>query len=171
MEIRNVNVRMSALSMAVFAFFSVLIVITVVLTGELSFLVWAVPTLIVLLIIPLALNYLSQKQYADLLPVYEAESKDYRIKAINATMIGSPVRIRGIVEKAMFRFLNRPQFVVADRSGEISVKMFTTPQEDVKEGDHVEVLGLVIKRYIATGDPVINCVSIRKIDPEKKKQT
>jgi len=27
----------------------------------------------------------------------------------------------------------------------------------------VEVLGQVIRRYIVTGDPVINCVSIKKI--------
>jgi hypothetical protein len=41
-------------------------------------------------------------------------------------------------------------------------------------GDVVEVLGMVIKRYIAGGDAVINGVSIRKIDKtievkEKKK--
>jgi hypothetical protein len=30
--------------------------------------------------------------------------------------------------------------------------------------DVVEVLGQVIKRYVVTGDPVVNCVSIRKIE-------
>lgn len=168
MEIKNVNVRISVISMAVFAFFAVAVVATVVLTGEVSILVWAVPMLLFLLVAPLVLNYMSQKQYADLIPVYEAESKDIRIKAINATMIGSPVRIHGVVEKAMFRFLNRPQYVVADKSGEISVKMFTSPQEDVREGDIVEVLGLVIRRYVAVGDPVINCVSIKKVGPQQK---
>jgi len=52
---------------------------------------------------------------------------------------------------------------VADRSGEISVKMFTSTDEDVKVNDVVEVIGQVIRRYIVAGDPVINCVSIRKI--------
>jgi hypothetical protein len=40
--------------------------------------------------------------------------------------------------------------------------MFTSPDEDVKVNDIVEVLGQVIRRYIVTGEPVINCVSIRK---------
>jgi len=73
------------------------------------------------------------------------------------------VRIKGVVEQVYFQFLNRPQYLVADRTGEISVKMFTSPMEDVQKGDVVEVLGTVVKRYILTGDAVINCVSIRKV--------
>ena len=86
-----------------------------------------------------------------------------RIKAINPNMIGTSVRIEGVVERIYFWYLNRPQFLVGDKSGEISVKMFTTPQEKVVEGDVVDVIGMVMKRYILTGDPVINCISIRKI--------
>jgi hypothetical protein len=41
--------------------------------------------------------------------------------------------------------------------------MFTTPGEDIRKGDIVEVLGQVMKRYIFGGDAVINCISIRKI--------
>jgi hypothetical protein len=77
-------------------------------------------------------------------------------------MIGKTVRINGVVERVHFQFLNRPQYAVADRSGAISVKMFTSPDEDIKVNDRVEVLGQVIRRYIVTGEPVINCVSIRK---------
>ena len=116
-----------------------------------------------LLVIPLALNYMSRSQYADMEPIYEAEAKTVRIKLINESMVGKPVRVEGVVERVYFQFLNRPQYLVADRSGEISVKMFTSPNEDVKVDDVVEVLGQVIRRYIFTGDPVINCVSIRKI--------
>jgi hypothetical protein len=65
-------------------------------------------------------------------------------------------------------YLNRPQFVVGDKSGEISVKMFTSPQEDIRKGDIVEVIGMVMKRYIMTGEPVINCVSIRKLKPPRE---
>ena len=49
-----------------------------------------------------------------------------RIKLINESMVGKPVRIEGVVERVYFQFLNRPQYLVADRSGEISVKMFTS---------------------------------------------
>ena len=58
--------------------------------------------------------------------------------------------------------------MVADRTGEISVKMFTAPRERIRKDDIVEVLGTVMKRYILVGeDLVINCVSIRKLTDEK----
>jgi RecJ-like exonuclease len=120
-----------------------------------------------LLLIPIGLNYMSRKQYADLKPVYEAEAKSTRIKLINESMVGKIVRVEGVVERVHFQFLNRPQYIVADRSGAISVKMFTSPDEDVKVNDVVEVLGQVIRRYMVAGDPVINCVSIRKIKKAK----
>jgi RecJ-like exonuclease len=82
--------------------------------------------------------------------------------------VGKAVRIEGVVEQIHFQFLNRPQYTVADRSGAISVKMFTTPNEDVKVNDVVEVLGQVIQRYIVTGDPVVNCISIRKIKKNRE---
>jgi len=106
---------------------------------------------------------MSQKQYASLVPVYEVEAKNARIREINLNRLGEPVRIKGVVERVYFQFLNRPQYLVADRTGEISVKMFTSPTEDIHEGDLVEVLGTVVKRYILAGDAVINCVSIRKV--------
>jgi len=115
-----------------------------------------------LLVIPVALNYMSRKQYADLVPEYERQAKPVRVRLINENMIGKVVRINGVVERVHFQFLNRPQYSIADRSGAISVKMFTSPDEDIKVNDVVEVLGQVIRRYIVTGDPVVNCVSIRK---------
>jgi len=78
-------------------------------------------------------------------------------------MISKPVRFEALVEEVRFRSLNRPHFIVSDRTGEIAVKMFTTPREDVRPGDVVEILGQVIHRYIVTGDPVVNGVNIRVV--------
>ncbi len=164
MRIGNINVKISAISLAAFGIFTIILLGTVIATGETSILVWGVPVLALLLIIPAALNYMSQKQYASLVPMYEQEAKNVRIRAINLSMIGEPVRIKGVIEQVRFQFLNRPQYLVADRTGEISVKMFTSPSEDVQKGDVVEVLGTVVKRYILSGDAVINCVSIRKVE-------
>ncbi|MCK8519414.1 nucleotide-binding protein [Methanoculleus sp. 7T] len=164
MQIGNIKVRVTAIVLAVFLFFMVLIGVYILTTGDASVLIWAVPSAIMLILIPLALNYMSQKQYASLVPIYEAEAKTTRIRAISLNMLGEPVRVKGVVERVYFQFLNRPQYLVADRTGEISVKMFTSPAEDVHEGDVVEVLGTVVKRYILTGDAVINCVSIRKVE-------
>ncbi len=164
MQIGDIRVRVTPVVLAVFLFFMALIGVYVLATGDVRSLIWAVPAAIMLILIPAALNYMSQKQYASLVPVYEAEAKTTRIRAINLNMLGKPVRVKGVVERAYFQFLNRPQYLVADRTGEISVKMFTSPAEDVRKGDVVEVLGTVVKRYIITGDAVVNCVSIRKIE-------
>jgi hypothetical protein len=164
MKIGNVDVKVSIVAIAVFVFFTIFLLVASVFSPEVrSQFIWLISALFMLLVIPIALNYMSRSQYADMEPIYEAEAKTVRIKLINENMVGKPVRVEGVVERVYFQFLNRPQYLVADRSGEISVKMFTSPNEDVKVDDVVEVLGQVIRRYIFTGDPVINCVSIRKI--------
>lgn len=163
MQIGNIKVRVTAITVAVFLFFIALIAVYIFITGDVHALLWALPAAVMLLLIPMALNYMSQKQYASLVPVYEVEAKNARIREINLNRLGEPVRIKGVVERVYFQFLNRPQYLVADRTGEISVKMFTSPAENIHEGDLVEVLGTVVKRYILAGDAVINCVSIRKV--------
>lgn len=168
MKVGNVDVRVSAVTMAVVVIFTLIFLIYVFLTGDWDVLVWGLPSLLLLLIIPMGLNYLSQKQYSELIPVYEKEAQKVSAKAINLGMLQKPVRLEGVVERVYFRYLNRPQYLIADRSGEVSVKMFTSPQEDIRKGDVVEVLGTVMKRYIMTGEAVVNCVSIRKIDKSKK---
>ena len=169
MKIGNIDVKVSIVAIAVFVVFTILLVAASVYSMEVrSQLIWLVPGLFMLLVIPMALNYMSRSQYADMEPIYEAEAKTVRVKLINENMIGKPVRIEGVVERVYFQFLNRPQYLVADRSGAISVKMFTSSPEDVKVNDVVEVLGMVIHRYFVSGDPVINCISIKKIKKSKK---
>jgi hypothetical protein len=168
MQIGNIKVRVSAVVLAVFLFFVVLMAAYVLTTGDVYLLSWGVPVAVMLVLIPLALNYMSQSQYASLVPMYEAEAKNTRVREINLNLLGEPIRIKGVVERVYFQFLNRPQYLVADRTGEISVKMFTSPAEDVKTGDVVEVLGVVVKRYILSGDAVINCVSIRKVEKNQQ---
>jgi hypothetical protein len=163
MKIGNYEVKISIISILVFVFFTIVLVYTSLFSPEVrSNLIWMIPSLFMLLVIPVALNYMSRKQYAELEPEYERQAKTVRVKLINENMIGKIVRIEGVVERVHFQFLNRPQYSVADRSGAISCKMFTSPDENIKVNDIVEVLGQVIRRYIVTGEPVINCVSIRK---------
>jgi hypothetical protein len=164
MKIGNVDVKVSFLAIAVFVIFTFILLVSSLYSPEVrSQLIWLIPVLFMLLVIPMALNYMSRKEYADMEPQYAAVAKTVRIKLINESMIGKPVRIEGVVERVHFQFLNRPQYIIADRSGSISVKMFTSPNEDVKVNDIVEVLGQVIHRYLVTGDPCVNCISIKKI--------
>ena len=174
MKIKNTEVKISIITIAVVIFFTIILSATYYLIRDPTILYMGVPAIILLAVLPLGLNYMSQKQYADVRPQYEREARPVRIKMINLNMVGEPVRIEGVVERVHFQILNRPQYIVADRSGEISVKMFTQPEEKIRVGDVVEVLGMVIKRYIAGGDAVINGVSIRKIDKSietRKKET
>ena len=164
MKIGKVDVKVSLLAIGVFVVFTILLIAASINSPEVrSQLIWLVPVLFMLLILPIALNYMSRRQYAELKPEYEREAKTVRVKLINENMIGKIVRIEGVVERVHLQFLNRPQFTVADRSGPISVKMFTSPDETIKVNDLVEVYGQVIQRYIVTGEPVINCVSISRI--------
>lgn len=164
MKIGEVNAKISIVAIAVVVVFTILLIYTYLLTGDRVYLIWGIPTLVFLLVIPLALNYMSQSEYAQLEPMYRAQARQVRIKMINEHMLGDVVKIEGLVERVYFQFLNRPQFLVGDRSGEISVKMFTTPKDTIRKGDVVEVYGQVMKRYVVGGDPVVNAVSITKID-------
>ncbi len=165
MKIGNIEVKVSIIAIAVFVVFSVLLIIASVMNPDVrAQLIWLIPLLFMLLVIPIALNYMSRRQYADLAPEYERQAKTVKIRLINESMIGRIVRIEGVVERVHFQFLNRPQYTIADRTGAVSVKMFTSPDEDVKVNDIVEVLGQVIRRYIVTGEPVVNCVVIRKTE-------
>lgn len=169
MKIGSIRVRISPVTLAVVGIFTLILFAYVIFSGAWHILIWGIPTLVMLFCIPIVLNYLSQQEYRNLVPVYEEEARPVRIKTINEHMLGDVVRIEGVIEQVRFRYLNRPQYLVADKSGEISVKMFTSPREDVREGDVVVVLGQIIKRYVLAGDPVINCVEIRKIQPARNK--
>lgn len=107
------------------------------------------------------LAYLSQSQYAGLIPEYEKEAKSVNIREINPSMFSKRIRIEGLVEEVRFRSLNRPHYIIGDRTGVTIVKMFTNPRFDINKGDVVEVYGQVMKRYIFYGDPIVNGVDIR----------
>jgi RecJ-like exonuclease len=170
MKIRNINVKIPVVATAAVVFFTILLFVTYLLTQDFSLLIWGIPTIVILFLIPVALNYMSQSSYLNVIPEYERTAKTVRIKGINLNMIGQSVRFEGVVVRVYFRYLNRPQYLIADKSGEISVKMFTSPQEDVQVDDVVEVLGQVIRRYFFTGDAVVNCVRIRRIGKGKKSE-
>lgn len=168
MKIKGTRVRVSIISLAVVVLLTVFLISFVAATGNYSIVPWGIFSILALFFIPLILNYMSQNQYSSLEPIYEAEAGDRRIKSINASSIGDIVRIEGVVERVLFKSLNRPQYKVADRTGEIAVKMFTSPKEEINKDDYVEVYGQVIKRYMLVGDPVINAVLIRKTSHRKK---
>jgi len=171
MKFRDIELRITPIQIGVLLFFAIFLIFAYWMSRSMILLLFGIPMVIGLAVIPILLRHMSQSQYETLVPTYESEAQKVRIKAINMNMLGKPVKIEGLVERVSFGFLDRPQYRVADRSGEISVKMFTAPREKIKVNDVVEVLGTVMKRYLLVGeDPVINCVSIRKVRGEKPVQ-
>jgi hypothetical protein len=171
MKVRDIELRIAPIQIGVLLFFVIFLIFAYWTSRSPMLLLFGIPMVIGLAVIPILLRHMSQSQYETLIPTYESEAQKVRIKAINMNMLGKPVRIEGVVERVSFDFLDRPQYMVADRSGEISVKMFTAPREKIRKDDIVEVLGTVMKRYLLVGeDPVVNCVSIRKVTDGKSTQ-
>ncbi|MDR2854836.1 MAG: nucleotide-binding protein [Methanomicrobiales archaeon] len=160
MKIGDYNARPSLLHYGVVAFFSCVLLVYVFSTGNWKTFLLCIPLIVAMLAIPMGLNYLSQREYANILPYYKEHARSVKIREINERMISTPIRLEGIVEQVRFKSINRPHFIIADRTGSITVKMFTSPGTEIHVNDRVVVYGQVIHRYIAVGDPVVNGVSI-----------
>ena len=61
MKIRNVNVRVSPVSLAVFGAFTLILLIYAGLSGDYGILVWGLPMALLLLIIPMALPFFTSE--------------------------------------------------------------------------------------------------------------
>ena len=160
MKIGDYNARPSLLHYGVAVFFSCVLLFYGFTTGNWRTVLICAPIVALMLLIPMALNYMSQREYANLLPYYKEHGRSVKVREITERMVSSPIRLEGIVEQVRFRSINRPHFLVADRTGTITVKMFTDPGTKIQVGDRVVVYGQVIHRYIALGDPVVNGVHI-----------
>lgn len=127
-----------------------------------TFLMYAIPGLIMLLVIPLTLSWMSRKTFMEAGKYHESKTRSYPVKRIGLDMVGQAVRISGSVKKISFRWLNRPHFQIEDNTGYIRVIMFTSPSEDIKVNDTVDVLGMVMKNIFTRKTAVISAVSIKK---------
>ncbi len=132
------------------------------ITGDSQFLIYAIPGLILLIVLPMTLGWMSRRSYAKAEGEYDQKAKRYRIGQIGESTRGRAVRITGNVEKVRFRWLNRPHFQVRDETGTIRVILFTSPSERISVGDRVEVLGIVIKNIFDRLSQAVSAVSIKK---------
>lgn len=133
------------------------------LTGDGRFLLYAIPGLILLIAIPMTLGWMSRKSYAKAEVGYDDQARRYKIGQISESTRGRAARITGTVEKVSFRWLNRPHFQVMDDTGTIRVVLFTSPEEQIKKGDRVEVLGMVMKNIFDRRGQAVSAVRIKKI--------
>ena len=126
------------------------------------FLIFAIPGLIAVLIIPMTLAWMSRRTFTQAAEEHNQKAKRYKIAKISLAITGEAVSITGEVLKVSFKWLNRPHFEIKDDTGTIRVIMFTAPSEDIKLGDTVDILGVVIKNIFDRPHAAISAVSIKR---------
>jgi DNA replicative helicase MCM subunit Mcm2 (Cdc46/Mcm family) len=132
------------------------------LTGDGHFLIYAVPGLILLIVIPMALGWMSRKTYEKAEVDYDKQAHRYKIGQITESARGRAVQIAGTVVNVSFRWLNRPHFRVKDDTGDIRVILFASPTEYIRIGDRVEVLGMVMKNIFDRHEQAVSAIRIQK---------
>ncbi len=153
---------MSLLAWAAFAISTVAVVLHYVNVRDERFLIFAVPGLIALLLIPMTLAWMSRRMMTRSAAEHVQNAKPYKIGKITLATTGQAVRVSGEVQKVSFRWLNRPHFQITDGTGTIRVIMFTAPAETIKPGDRVDVLGVSIKNIFDRRNAAISAVRIQK---------
>jgi len=130
------------------------------------FLIFAILGLIAILVIPMTLSWMSRRTFSHAEAEHSQNARPYKIGKVSLATVGQVVSITGKVEKVSFKWLNRPHFQVTDGTGNIKVIMFTAPAENIKRGETVDVLGVVVKNIFNRRNVVISAVSIKKRDTE-----
>ncbi|MBN1381275.1 MAG: OB-fold nucleic acid binding domain-containing protein [Deltaproteobacteria bacterium] len=155
---------MSVLAWVVFIICAAAVALHYSSTGDSRFLLYAVPGLILMLVIPMALAWMSRRSFMQAHEQSASKARACKIGKIGPAMIGEVVRISGEVQKISFRWLNRPHFHIKDATAQIRVIMFTAPANKVAVGDEVEAIGVVMKYPLAKTRLVISAVSVKRIE-------
>jgi hypothetical protein len=132
-------------------------------TGDARFLLFAIPGLILLLVIPMTLAWMSRRSFRQADEQFGSKAKRCKIEKIGMGMVGDIVKVTGEVEKISFKWLNRPHFHIKDGTAGIRVIMFTAPSQDIRVGNTVETVGIVMKHLLTRNKPIISAVSIKTI--------
>lgn len=163
MRIRGITVRVPPLLFAITVFFAAVCAMMYGSTNDLSYLYVGAPLCVVLIGVPLAMNYLTEKQFAHQLPALRTRAKFSRARQISPAMTGTPVILEGKILKVTGLLLAKPAYLIADPTGQIVVRRFALPDPLVGVGATVEVVGTVARK-ITNGDAVyVNAISIQAI--------
>ena len=155
---------MSILAWIVFIICAVAVAFHFFETGDTRFLLYAIPSLALLIVIPFTLAWMSRRSFAQAGIEQNSRARDVKIGKIDERMIGTVLKTRGHVEKISFKWLNRPHFHLNDQGSRIRAIMFTAPSKNIRVGDRVEVLGIVVKHLLTKNRLIVSAVSITKIE-------
>jgi DNA replicative helicase MCM subunit Mcm2 (Cdc46/Mcm family) len=155
---------MSALAWVAFIICAAAVALHYTSTGDSRFLLYAIPGLVLLLVIPMALAWMSRRTFVQAHDQFHRKARTSKIGKISPAMIGEVVRVSGEVQKISFRWLNRPHFHIKDETAQIRVIMFTAPANKVVVGDRVESIGVVMKYPMTKARLVISAVSVKRTE-------
>jgi len=163
MKIRGITVCVPPLLFAVTVFFAAVCAMMYGSTGDLSYLYLGAPLCVVLICVPLAMNYMTEKQLAEQLPAMRVRAKFSRARQISPAMIGTPVIVEGKILKVTGLLMGKPSYLLSDSTGQIVIRRFALPDPLIGVGAAVEVVGTVARK-ITNGDVVyVNAVSIKPV--------
>jgi hypothetical protein len=154
---------LSVLAWIAFTICAAAVALHYISTGDTRFLLFAIPGLILLLVIPMTLAWMSRRSFSQADEQFSSKAKRCKIEKIDLGMVGNIVKVTGEVEKVSFKWLNRPHFHIRENTADIRVIMFTAPSQNIRVGDTVEALGIVMKHLLTRNKPIISAVSIKTI--------
>jgi hypothetical protein len=158
----NGGVQLSLFAWIAFIACSAAVLAHYIAVKDARFLIYAIPGLILLIVIPMTLSWMSRRTFTQAEAEHNQSARPYKIGKINLAIAGEVVSITGEVQNISFKWLNRPHYQVKDGTGDIRVIMFTAPAEEIKRGEKVDVLGVVVKNIFDRRNPAISAVSIKK---------
>jgi DNA/RNA endonuclease YhcR with UshA esterase domain len=155
---------MSLIAWVTFVILVVVVILSFTQSKDYQLLAVAIPMLAALIIIPLILTRMSQNTYSDAIPFYEKKAKFHEISSINSSKVSEAVKIRGVVETISFKWLNRPYLKINDGTGTISAVLFTSLRESLAVGEHVEVLGTVMRGFPNRRTQAISAINVKNLN-------
>lgn len=122
------------------------------------------PMLLVLGGIPLLFNIMNRRQMDSL------DLRHVKLSKIREAVkkgIGAQVRIRGTVHSVSNKWLNRPNFVIKDDTGEVGVLMLVAPLDNIKCGDQIDTVGTLRWSFgLRKRDKKIWGLKMEKVPPQ-----
>lgn len=161
MKIKGITLRIPPFMVGAIVLFAAVCAFCLGSTHNPLYIYVGIPLIILLLVLPLLLTYMSEKQVLRSADTERAIAKYVRARQVTAAMRGTTVILEGKIIKVTGLYMNKPVFLIEDSTGRIAVKRFALPDPLVGPGAIVEVLGRVYGR--AKGSVFINALTIKPI--------
>ncbi|MDV0441476.1 hypothetical protein [Methanorbis furvi] len=163
MKIRGITVRVPPLLFAVTVFFAAMCAMMYGSSKDAAYIYIGVPLCIILICMPLAMNYMTEKQLQNQLLGLKTRAKFTRARQISPAMLGTPVVVEGKILKVSGILMGKPVYLISDPTGQMIVRRFAHPDPLVGVGAVVEIVGTIARKITDANAVYVNAVSIRPI--------